>query len=157
MTVNVGDKVEFRPLLDVRCLGIDEKEIVEVGTVVSVNGKHRWFSVEYGNPTRRASFLFSDIGEKVYFVNKLTPVKEHDDGITDKRRNDLMILKKKYTPGAFAKKTPVKCVELNKTFDSIKEAAAFICTDRDALEKCLQGKTQTCGGYHWERVKEKEN
>lgn len=66
--INVGDKVKFRPLQDVKCYGMDEVNIVEIGEVVMVNHKHRWFSVKYGQHNLRTSFLFDDIGTKVFKV-----------------------------------------------------------------------------------------
>lgn len=64
--VKVGQKVRFDPYGYVEGFGsLDIRGNEVVGIVVLVNHKHRWFSVVYGEPQQRTSFLFSDIGEAV--------------------------------------------------------------------------------------------
>lgn len=53
-------------------------------------------------------------------------------------------------------KKPVRCVETGEIFDSIKDAGAAINRLPDGISKVLAGKHKTCGGYHWEFVKEDE-
>ena len=60
----VGQKVRFDPFESMKCSTDKIKETV-VGTVAMVNGKHRWFSVLYGN-NQRASFKFTEIGHNVH-------------------------------------------------------------------------------------------
>lgn len=47
---------------------------------------------------------------------------------------------------------PVYCVELDKTFPSIREAGRQTNTDSSAIAKCCKGKYETTGGYHWRYV-----
>lgn len=46
----------------------------------------------------------------------------------------------------------VYCVELDKTFNSIKEAAQFIGLTSSSLISCLKGRIEKCGGYHWKYI-----
>lgn len=54
----------------------------------------------------------------------------------------------------------VKCVELDKIFDSIKEASEYVCSQNGcgivsmqcSISKNLKGKNKTAGGYHWKYV-----
>ena len=64
--VKVGQKVRFDPMAHCDGSGAEEYKGNEVtGTIVMVNYKHAWFSVEYGDPTARISFKFVDIGDGV--------------------------------------------------------------------------------------------
>ena len=64
--VKVGQKVQFDPLNYICGLGAEEvRGTIVTVTVVDVYEKHKWFSVEYGDPKQRASFKFCDIGEAV--------------------------------------------------------------------------------------------
>lgn len=54
--------------------------------------------------------------------------------------------------GKTAKK--VRCIELDKVFNSITEAAEFIGRSGSSITACIKGKQKTCAGYHWEYVSE---
>lgn len=49
-------------------------------------------------------------------------------------------------------KHPVKCIELNKIFESVKEASKIMKIHKTALTHHLHGRTKTCCGYHWKFV-----
>ena len=67
--IEVGQKVRFDPFDYICGLGALEVRGSEVtGTVVGVYEKHKWFSVEYGDPKQRASFKFCDIGQAVRVI-----------------------------------------------------------------------------------------
>lgn len=51
-----------------------------------------------------------------------------------------------------AKNKQVLCVELNKTFNSLSDAARELSIDKSNLSKACSGKQKTCGGYHWRYV-----
>lgn len=68
--VVVGDKVRFDPFEFIKGQDIGFYRHKEIGEVVDVNYKHKWFSVEYGCPALRTSFNFSDIGSVVKIVGK---------------------------------------------------------------------------------------
>ena len=46
----------------------------------------------------------------------------------------------------------VKCVELDRIFDSLVEASEFTKAHRNAIQNVLAGRVETAGGYHWELV-----
>lgn len=48
------------------------------------------------------------------------------------------------------KKVPVLCVELNKKFDSIKQAQEELGLHH--IWDCIKGNRNICGGYHWKLV-----
>lgn len=50
-------------------------------------------------------------------------------------------------PGAFRR--GVYCVELNRTFDSAKEAGIFANVSSTAILNCAKGKTRQSGGFTW--------
>jgi len=51
----------------------------------------------------------------------------------------------------------VKCVELDKVYNSAHEAGADLKLDFSSICKCAKGKAKTVGGYHWEYIKELPN
>ena len=44
---------------------------------------------------------------------------------------------------------PVYCIELNKIFDGINQAARELGINHSSIIKCCKGKLKTTGGYHW--------
>ena len=69
MMIIAGDTVQFDPFKEMTGFASeDNRGKLVTGTVVEVNYKHKWFSVEYGEPKQRISFKFCDIGERVNFV-----------------------------------------------------------------------------------------
>lgn len=46
----------------------------------------------------------------------------------------------------------VYCIELDKTFNSVKAAAQFMGLARTNLISCLKGRLKTFGGYHWRYI-----
>lgn len=47
----------------------------------------------------------------------------------------------------------VKCVELNKTFGGVRDAARELgFKNHSGISQCCQGKRKTSGGYHWEYI-----
>lgn len=69
MMVKVGQKVRFDPLDYISVMGsLEVRGTIVTGTVVGVYKKHKWFSVEYGEPKQRTSFKFCDIGQEVTII-----------------------------------------------------------------------------------------
>lgn len=62
--VSVGQRVRFDALAAVKS-SIEKIKEDTVGTVVYINERHKWFSVQYGE-NQRISFKFSEIGQNVY-------------------------------------------------------------------------------------------
>ena len=51
-----------------------------------------------------------------------------------------------------AQKQKILCIELNKVFDSVKDASEQMHVNYGNLTSCCNGKLKTVGGYHWEYV-----
>lgn len=67
--ISVGQKVRFDPFAEITGFGSsDNRGKFVIGTVVSANEPHKWFSVEYGDPKSRTSFKFCDIGQAVKII-----------------------------------------------------------------------------------------
>ena len=49
-------------------------------------------------------------------------------------------------------KRKVRCIETGIVFESINEASRHYNINQSNLIKCLKGRKETCGGYHWEYV-----
>jgi hypothetical protein len=64
--IQVGQRVKFDPFGSITGFASeDNKGNYVAGTVVFVNARNKWFSVEYGYPIARTSFKFCDIGKEV--------------------------------------------------------------------------------------------
>ena len=50
---------------------------------------------------------------------------------------------------------PVRCVELDRIFNSISDAARHFNIAQPNISNVLAGKLKTAGGYHWELVEAK--
>lgn len=50
------------------------------------------------------------------------------------------------------RKTKIRVIETDRTYDSILECARDINCDRSQIRKCLLGIEKTCKGYHFEHV-----
>ena len=62
--VNVGQKVRFDALAACKS-SIEKVKADTIGTVVYINKRHKWFSVQYGE-NQRISFKFFEIGQNVH-------------------------------------------------------------------------------------------
>lgn len=51
-------------------------------------------------------------------------------------------------------KKPILCIELNKKFSSIQEAAKIMNISNSSISHCLRGDQKTAGGYHWQYLSE---
>lgn len=56
--------------------------------------------------------------------------------------------------GSRTEKTQKKiyCVELDRTFNGLREAARELNLHHNLISRCCQGKQKTTGGYHWRYV-----
>ena len=61
--IQVGQKVRFDAFYGIK-QSIEKVTAYTVGTVVYVNERHKWFSVQYGE-NQRTSFKFTEIGQIV--------------------------------------------------------------------------------------------
>ena len=46
----------------------------------------------------------------------------------------------------------VKCIELDKIYNSAKEASDELGFSRNAVSLCCRGYSETCCGYHWQYI-----
>lgn len=44
----------------------------------------------------------------------------------------------------------IKCIELDKIFQSTKIAAQELGLNAPNITACFKGRQKTCGGFHWE-------
>ena len=64
--VTIDDLVQFDPFESITGFASEDcRGKIVTGTVVEVNYKNKWFSVEYGEPKMRTSFKFCDIDKAV--------------------------------------------------------------------------------------------
>ena len=49
---------------------------------------------------------------------------------------------------------PIRCIELNRIFNSVMEAAKFVKVNKSGITACCQGTRMTAKKYHWEYVDE---
>ena len=65
--MRIGQKVRFDPFEGIKFSDVTSLRKEVTGTIVAINEKHKWFSVEYGNKMR-TSFKFSDVGSVVTLI-----------------------------------------------------------------------------------------
>ena len=68
--IQLGQKVKFDPFVEIHGFGVAEARDIVTGRVVFINARHKWFSVEYGDPKQRTSFNFADIGKGVIICGR---------------------------------------------------------------------------------------
>lgn len=56
-----------------------------------------------------------------------------------------------HAPKCFSR---IRCVETGKIYKNCADAARDVGVHRYAINSCVNGKSKTSAGYHWERVKE---
>lgn len=63
--IKVGQKVRFNPHKGINGVSDVEQFNNTEGTVMYINNRNRWFSVEYGEAKLRMAFNFNDLGKSV--------------------------------------------------------------------------------------------
>ena len=85
-----------------------------------------------------------------YYLELLKPeynIKTEGNSMSQEGRQRLSNLKRGKKRPDISK--PVKCVELNRIFPSVRAAAKFCKLPAPNLSMLLAGKGRTFGGYHW--------
>lgn len=86
--------------------------------------------------------------------NNLPQVNHIDENKEHNWINNLEWCDAKYNNnyGTRTKKTmkKVKCIETSEIFESVNAAAAFVNRHPSCVSSCIKGKTQTCGGLHFQ-------
>lgn len=54
--------------------------------------------------------------------------------------------------GAAKRRKPVRCIELDQTYESVSAAAAAFGVSVSTISKCARNQKRTCCGHHWEYV-----
>lgn len=97
--------------------------------------------------------LYNSI-ENGYNIKKGGHSYQHND-ITKEKLKTIMS-GKKHTEEAKQKmrehttKIPVKCVETNQKYESIRAASTATNIDASSISRCCKGQQLTAGKYHWE-------
>lgn len=127
------------------------------------------FLTPYDNHGYKMVRLYKEGEEKSKYVHRLVgeayipnpqnlPEIDHiisiSKGGKDNVQNLQWISKKDNIKKAVCKK--IYCKELDRTFNSQKEAAAELGLDQGNISRVCRGKANTTGGYHFEFVIEEE-
>lgn len=101
---------------------------------------------------KRKHFVHRLVAE-AYINNpdKLSDVNHKDENKQNNSINNLEWLDHKSNI-CYSQASPVYCIELNKTFISIREAENILNISHGCIAKCCKGKQQKAGGYHWRYV-----
>lgn len=122
------------------------KDIDMSGINNPVYGKHFW------NNGKEQKFQKECPGEN--WVRGMLPVKATDKRhfVKNKESNRLNLIK------ALEKhRKRVMCIELNMTFDSLKDAQEFFKSKSGNISQCCKGKRKTAHGYHWKFIETDKN
>lgn len=82
----------------------------------------------------------------------VTPKENMNHGTVQERKGKSLSKTMKGTPSHL--KIKIRCVELDRIFESLTEASQELGLHESNLSYCLSGKYKTCGGFHWEYVEE---
>ena len=142
--------------------------VTEDGKVWSY-GSNKWLSplnsrgycrVQLCKGGKVTAYLIHRLVAEAYLSNPLNlPHVNHKD--ENKANNSVANLEwcsvdynNKYGTHATCTMKPIYCIELDKTFASLKEATEVINIAQSSISNCLAGRRKTAGGYHWRYVNE---
>lgn len=85
-------------------------------------------------------------------VNHLDECKtnNHVDNLEWATRTENVNYGTRTTRAALALSKPVRCIELDRVFESMAAASAELNVCSSGISNCCRGKAQTAGKYHWE-------
>lgn len=115
-----------------------------------------YWKVQLSKNGKTKNFLVHRLVAEAYIPNpdNLPIVNHMNENINTNHINNLEWCTYKYNSnyGTHLQKIrkKVKCVELNKVFDSMTEAAKELgLANCSHISGCCRGERKTCGGYHW--------
>lgn len=126
----------------------EEKEIALIAYYKS-NQRNYGYNVENGG---NATGKIAETTKKK--LSEITAQRMSDQNARDKianslRGNKLSEEHRKHI--SKSQKIPVFCIELNKVFDSARDAGQELQVDKSGINNCCRGKSkqQMCKGFHW--------
>ena len=124
---------------------------------------NRFLSTRYNKKGYKTIQLWENGGNKIYSIHRLVaetyiPNPNNLDTVdhidNNKEHNYVSNLQwldnKDNVRKSLSRK--VRCVETGQIFNSHGEAAEFAKVSRPAISRCIEGRSKTSGGYHWEKV-----
>lgn len=133
---NFKREILFDNLTQEQAVELEKKYIIKLDTI------NNGYNVQEGGLGGNNGYVSEETRKKSSLSHKgkhSSPSTEFKKGVRSKAHYKII--------------TPVYCVELNKTFDSIITAEKELNISHHIWD-CLKGKRTKCGGYHWKYVKE---
>ena len=109
--------------------------------------KKEWYQTEQGKEKAKQQSEFM----KKY--NYLIPKKKHTEEWKQQHSKD-MSGEKNPNYGKHTQGKKCLCIELNKIFESTREAAKEIGVSHTGIAAACRGVQKTCGSYHWKYINE---
>lgn len=142
--------------------------ITSCGKVWSYKTK-RFLSTHKNSKGYERVYLYKDNGGKCLAIHKLVAmayipnpnnlpqINHKDENKQNNSVNNLEWCTNNYNSNygtrnkrmAKAKRKKVLCIELNRIFDSEKQAERELKIGVSRISECCSGKNKTAGGYHW--------
>ena len=162
-------------MVDIR--GYEDKyAITSCGKVWSYKTK-KFLSTHKNSKGYKRAYLCKGNGGKFLAIHKLVAmayipnpdnlpqINHKDENKENNTVNNLEWCTNKYNSNygtrnermAKSKTKKVLCVELNRIFDSEKQAERELNIGVARISECCSGKNKTAGGYHWRYADEKES
>lgn len=146
-----------------RIKGFEGYSITTDGKVWS--DKHQYFLTPYDNHGYKMVRLYNGSVYKDVYVHRLVaetyipnpdnlPEVDHIDANKENNAMSNLQWMTKENNIKKAKSKKVYCVELDRVFNSQKEAANELGLDQGNISKACRGTLRTTGGYHWEFIVE---
>ena len=117
--------------------------------------QHSDATIEKLRLLNKGRIVSEETKEKMREADKLRPIHKHTEEaktkisaakighkVSDETREKLR--------KAFSQK--VICVEMNKIFNSMKEAAEYFGLSKCTISAVIKGRNKTAGGYHWKLI-----
>ena len=117
-----------------------------------------YFRVQLSKEGKRPAYLIHRLVAEAYLPNpdNLPQVNHKDENKANNSVSNLewctAAYNNSYGTHLEQLKKAVYCVELDKSFNSLDEAAKAVNIAYCGISNCLNGRRDTAGGYHWRYV-----